>query len=152
MLGDTWISKSFFCKTISVSNSPLSDDKVEQFHLSDAFDATCRSWEVSATDQFVRGLRLSHPLACRSDMVYLIPNAVALSLETPSGRSLRGSFPSRARNTTRWQGLRHRRTSPRSLRRHIRPIITLSQFSVCRIIPRPRRSAITRPSGVANAR
>ncbi len=34
----------------SFVDSSISDDKVEQFHLSDAFDATCRTWEVCAVE------------------------------------------------------------------------------------------------------
>jgi len=47
MLGDTSTSRSTLVEYpfTTVSDSPFSDDKVEQFHLSDAFDVTCRTWE-----------------------------------------------------------------------------------------------------------
>lgn len=96
---DQWV---FFLPNAGVSDSPISDDKVEQFHLSDAFDATCRAWEV--------GLSIhphphpSDPLACRSGMVSLIPNVAVHYLETQSGRSSRGWFPSQVQNIIRWLG------------------------------------------------
>jgi hypothetical protein len=36
----------FLLSCTNVSDPSISDDKVEQFHLSNAFDATCRAWEV----------------------------------------------------------------------------------------------------------
>lgn len=96
---DQWV---FFLPNAGVSDSPISDDKVEQFHLSDAFDATCRAWEVGLSIHPL--LHPSDPHACRSGMVSLIPNVAVHYLETQSGRSSRGWFPSQVQNIIRWLG------------------------------------------------
>ena len=134
-----------------ISDAPPSDDKVEQFHLSDAFDATCRAWEVRA-DNLLSPTLIDTYSHDRNDTVCHMPSAGVLPQGIPSVRDLRGLSPTPVQDTIHTQDLHHPLISLRSSQRRIHRTTTLLLSSVYQATLPPKHNAKARPYGAESAR